>query len=69
MKEITHKDRIVITDPHDRSDRKLGWRFYLKGRHFVDISDEFILRMNGQKKGEEIILNLEKESIHQFNLN
>ena len=54
---------------NDDSGYKLGWRFYLKDNHFVDISDEFILRMNGQKKGEEIIFNLEKESIHQFNLN
>ena len=69
MKEITHKDRIVITDLYDRSDRKLGWRFYLKDRHFVDMSDELIIKLNGQKKGEEIIAELEKELIHQFNLN
>jgi hypothetical protein len=68
MKEIIRQDRIGITDGSVDRVPKLGWRFYFKNGRFVDVSDELIIELNGQEKGEKIIADLEKELIHQFNL-
>ena len=69
MREVIRKNRIMIADLDNDSGKKLGWRFFLNNKEFVDMSDELIIKLNGQKKGEEIIANLEKDLIHQFNLN
>jgi hypothetical protein len=59
----------MVVTPDNGSSKKTGWRIYLNNKKFVDISDEMIIELNGPEKGQQLILDLEKELLHQFNLN
>jgi hypothetical protein len=61
--------RAMVVNQDNGSSEKMGWRIYLNNKKFVDISDEMIIELNGPEKGQQLILDLEKELLHQFNLN